>query len=103
MRQVKIIQGTYGLLKNNMVVPKTSADAPFLLEEEAAEKIVNLGIAVYTEEELKEESSELEEMDLQELKRLAKEMGIKPVGTKMELIEKIKEENAPELEAIDPE
>lgn len=99
MRKVKIIQGVYGFAEENKVIPKTRKDSPFSLEDEKAEKIVKLGIAEYAEEL----SENLEDMDLQRLKKLAKEKGVKVTGTKEEIMERIKQEECLELEAVEPE
>lgn len=98
MKKVKIIQGVYGASENNRIIPKTKNDTPFLLEEEKAERIVSLGIAEYVEE-----IENLEDMNFQSLKKLAKEKKVKATGTREEIIERKKLEEYPELEAIEPD
>lgn len=117
---IKIIRGTYGYrAKNGQIEPKTKKDAAFSLTEEQEARLVKKGIAVYvgreegkTEEvapeQHQDESSDvsgapvpgdlgeeqLEEMSYNDLKHLAKEMGLSASGTKEELMERIAEAEA---------
>ncbi len=49
MREVKIIQGTYGYRENGILDPKDRFSAPFPLDDAEAERIVSLGIAEYAD------------------------------------------------------
>lgn len=66
---IKIVKGTYGYEdKNGIVKGKTSKDAPFSLSKEQEKRLVDLGVAVYTDEKAVEtvekhvDGAELEEL-----------------------------------------
>lgn len=123
-------------------VLKTAEDKPFECDDEHAARLVRLGVAVYVlnkadepaapeeetfapaeepAEEVPETSGEhldpaqLEEMNYNDLKKLAADMGVKPEGqTKADYIaaiataevepgEEDPEDELPELTAVDPE
>lgn len=105
---VKIVKGVYGFDTGKTVVGKSTKDAPFLLDEDKARRLIGLGVAepvcddtyldshVYaveedaeTDEEVDEipaedmEELNLVEMTLEELKEFAEPYGLKyKVGTK---------------------
>lgn len=105
---VKIVKGVYGFDTGKTVVGKSAKDAPFLLDEDKARRLFDLGVAepvcddaypdshVYaveedaeTDEEVDEihtedmEELNLAEMTLEELKEFAEPYGLKyKVGTK---------------------
>lgn len=105
---VKIVKGVYGFDTGKTVVGKSTKDAPFLLDEDKARRLIGLGVAepvcddaysdshVYAVEEDAEadegvdeipsedmEELNLAEMTLEELKEFAEPYGLKyKVGTK---------------------
>lgn len=101
MKQIKIINGTYGFRPEPHVVePKTADDAPFLVEDAEAARLVSLGVAAIVDEVAAvdppagDPGSALvynEEMKLDELKDVAREVGatedeLKPLRSKKEVI-----------------
>lgn len=101
MKQIKIINGTYGFRPEPHVVePKTADDAPFLVEDAEAARLVSLGVAAIVDEVAAvdppagDPGSALvynEEMKLDELKGVAREVGatedeLKPLRSKKEVI-----------------
>ena len=105
---IRIIKGIFGYkdAKGN-VIPKTSKDEPFSLTAEQEARLVKRGVAAYVGDEDKKDENgqggsaippeghidkeQLEEMDYNDLKRLAKEMDLPTAGTKKELAERIAE------------
>lgn len=115
---VKIVKGVYGFDIGKTVVGKSTKDAPFLLDEDKARRLFDLGVAepvcddaypdsyVYAVEEDAEadegvdeiptedmEELNLAEMTLEELKEFAEPYGLKyKVGTKKaDFIQQIRE------------
>ena len=115
---VKIVKGVYGFDTGKTVVGKSPKDAPFLLDEDKARRLIGLGVAepvcddtyldshVYAVEEDAEtdegvdeihtedmEELNLAEMTLEELKEFAEPYGLKyKVGTKKaDFIQQIRE------------
>lgn len=115
---VKIVKGVYGFDTGKTVVGKSPKDAPFLLDEDKARRLFDLGVAepvcddaypdsyVYAVEEDAEidegmdeihtedmEELNLAEMTLEELKEFAEPYGLKyKVGTKKaDFIQQIRE------------
>ena len=108
MKTVKITSGYYGLCVNNIIKPKSAADAPFELSDEEAKRIVDLGIAEYVDDmpiatgtacedtkdahEISREDAKMEEnpeysfnMTAAELRAIAKNVGISfRIGTTKE-------------------
>lgn len=114
---VRIVKGIYGYKNTDGVIePKTCKDEPFSLTEEQEERLVSKGVAEYVEvapvqpqedankNEKKAEGpgqemikghlerEQLMGMGYNDLKKLAKEMGIPATGSKDELVGKIAEE-----------
>ena len=115
---IKIIKGVYGYRnKNGVIEPKTAESPAFSLTEEQEIRLVKRKVAVFVEnqevapvqQELLEE--QLENMNFNDLKKLAKEKGIEQ-GKKEEMIaaileleehpEEDTEDNPPELDAQMP-
>lgn len=100
---IKIVKGIYGYRNSQGIIqPKTPKDEPFSLTKEQEERLVEKGVAVYVnqedgrEKEQEEEqgnldAEDLESMSYNELKRLAKNIGIPADGKKEELIKRIAE------------
>lgn len=101
MKKIKIINGTYGFRPEPHVIePKTADDAPFLVEDAEADRLVSLGVAAIVDEVAAvdppagDPGSALvynEEMKLDELKGVAREVGatedeLKPLRSKKEVI-----------------
>lgn len=107
---IRIISGTYGYNTGLTIIPKTSSDEPFELEDTKAERLISLGVAVKVSPEEKisgDTDDSLENLEYNELKKMAKECGVKASGTKKELIEAIMQakesEVAPVQQAEDDE
>ena len=113
---IKIIKGIYGYRnKNGIIEPKTAESPAFSLTEEQEERLIKRGVAVYADPEnekvapVQQKNSEetleekLENMNFNDLKKLAKEKGVEQ-GNKEDMIAAIleleqDEEDAPELDA----
>lgn len=108
---VKIVQGIYGYRNADGVIQeKTEESEPFELTKEQEERLVKRGVAIYVGNEevapVQPESreEELEKMPYEDIKKLAKELGIKQ-GKKEEMIAEIleaeeeDEEEGPDLSA----
>lgn len=113
---IKIIKGIYGYRnKNGIIEPKTTESPAFSLTAEQEERLVKRGVASYVNSEngevaqVQQENSEetleeqLENMNFNDLKKLAKEKGVDQ-GKKEDMIAAIleleqDEEDAPELDA----
>ena len=126
MKQIKIINGTYGFRPQPHVVePKTADDEPFFVEDQEAERLVGLKVAVIVDGaaapaadpvQMDPESDDQdalvynEDMKLDELKDVARSVGatddeLKSLRSKKEVIalidEIVAEEGAADL--ADPE
>ncbi len=86
---IKIISGTYGLKVGGRVVPKNSKSAPFEIDPAEERRLIDLGIAeevkvvkptpaqaTTPEPEDEEQSINLEDMTVQNLKKYAAELNI---------------------------
>lgn len=109
MRKIKIINGSYGHYEQGRLAPKDRTSLPFEVEDAEADRLVEMGVAVYADEAvatpsalvageeprenpLEERASEigaeeadasLEDMTINELRGIAAERGIKlKVGMK---------------------
>ena len=107
-RMIKIVKGVYGYRnKNGVIEPKTAASPAFSLTEEQEMRLVKRKVAVFVENSevapvqpgnLQEQ---LENMNINDLKKLAKEKGIDQGNKKdmiaaiLELEEQGQEEDAP--------
>lgn len=103
---IKIISGTYGYNTGFAIVPKTSDDEPFALEDAKAERLISLGVAVKVESEEKisdDTEGILENLEYNELKKKAKEYGIKAAGKKEELIKAILQAKESEVAPVQHE
>ena len=113
--RIKIIRGIYG--HKGKIVEKSQRTEAFEVSGEEAERLISLGVAekalgdmdiypeLYNEESCKnsgeggdgfagngEETPDvLEDMKMEELQRIAGEMGLKKNGSKKELAERIRE------------
>lgn len=107
---IKIIQGIYGYRNADGVIQEKKEDSePFELTKDQEERLVRRGVAVYVNEEVapvqpQSREEELQEMSYEDIKKLAKELGIKQ-GKKEEMIAEIleaeedDEEEGPDLSA----
>lgn len=97
---IRIIKGIYGYKNTNGAIePKTCKDEPFCLTDEQEERLVSKGVAEYVEvapvqpqkEMLKGhlDREQITKCGYNDIKKLAKEMGIPAKGSKDELVEKI--------------
>lgn len=117
MKQVNIIRGGYGYRPDakgpvNLI---TKNDGPISIADEEAARLVRLGIAEYAKSQQNAVLGVLTPDDLStyaynDLKKLAKELGLSASGSKEELIKRISEEHvcvpsekAEETVAADPE
>ena len=142
MAYIKVVTGGCGIKYtdehgNKRHVLKTAENGPFECDDEHAARLVKMGVAVYVlnkveaeepavpveepEEAVPETSgvhldpAQLEELSINELRKLAADMGVKPEGkTKADYIaaiaaaevepgEEDPEDELPELSAVDPE
>lgn len=92
---VKIKKGTYGYNNGITIVPINSESEPIELEQSKAEKLIKEGVAVEVTPsavigEVVPVQPELEDMEYNDLKKLAKELGVKASGSKSELCEAIR-------------
>lgn len=95
MKTVKIIYGTYGYHSNGRVKPIRPGSEPIEVQDDEADRLVSLGVAEYVndisnnenlndDKEAQDEElisthldkAQLETMKLEDLKRLASDMGI---------------------------
>lgn len=91
---IKIKYGCCGIKHTNakgltIYESKTPADGAFELETEQANRLVKLGVAEFvagtdakTEPDAHFDAEQLESMDFNDLKKLAKDMGVTPEGKK---------------------
>lgn len=111
--RIKIIRGIYGHQENGNVVEKSHRTGAFDVSSEEAVRLISMGVAVKAGMEkengvLMEEScmdpeengsdlaengetDALEDMRMEELQRMAGELGLKKNGSKRELAERIRE------------
>lgn len=105
---------------------KTPEDGPFLCEIEQAKRLVDLGVAEYVGEPVQApektgttghlDAADLETMGYNDLKKLAADMGVKPVGgtkrenyiaaivaAEVEIDPDNEDDELPDLNAADPE
>lgn len=131
MKRIRVIRGGCGICYTdahgvNRHVLKTPESGSFECSDEQAERLVRLGVAVYTGDASKAlpkldaiadqgekgyfDAEELEDLDYSQLKRLAADIGAEPKGRKKEdLIEAILQVEAeaddsegPVIDAMDP-
>ena len=105
--KIKIVQGTYGYVpQEGMAVELINiTHDPIEVSESQGQRLLGLGIAEVVEEKGQETDSEPEkekyekkeseekELTFQEMRQLAKQMGISTKGTKEELSARIDEAN----------
>lgn len=100
--KIRMLSGIYGYRNpKGHLETKDAKSAPFELEEEEAVRLINMGRAVeiHSTETVSQpdmmkahlEPTQLEDMDRNELVKLAKEMGLSASGSKKELIARIAE------------
>lgn len=123
--RIRITRGIYGFMENGHLVEKTSHSAPFEVDEDEGKRLIMLHVAkrvsldgcvgespfpVEDGEERGKEAgnpeesgsrNELEDMTLEELRAMAKEMGVKKSGTREELVERLRQCQALDEEALD--
>lgn len=95
---IQMICGTFGVREGESVVAKTSRSAPFEVGEEKGKQLILMGYAREVREhealplqvhEKDSQSQSLEDYSIQDLRRMAKGMGLSASGTKKQLIERI--------------
>lgn len=94
---IKMLYGTYGALEGETVVAKSNRSAPFEVGEERAQQLIKAGYAVRAEGIEKAPCSDIRQIrdySYQELKKMAKELGLPTSGTKEQLIERIASMNS---------
>lgn len=95
---VRIIKGIYGYKnKDGVIEPKTCKDEPFSLTEEQEARLVSKGVAEYVEVAPVQQKGHLDREQLMswaynDIKKLAKEMGVPATGTKEEIVDRIVDE-----------
>ena len=134
-----IIDGNYGHYVNGVVIPKNKNSKPFELEDSKAHRLISEGVAEAVngepvpdnEGELPDpfcndgepvpdnegvtghlDADQLDDLSINDLRKIAKDLGVSASGSKKELIERIcdvevsapaDDEEPPVLEAADPE
>lgn len=131
-----IIDGNYGHYVNGVVIPKNRNSKPFELEDSKALRLISEGVAEAVngepvpdnEGELPDndgvtvpdnegvtgnlDADQLDDLSINDLRKIAKDLGVSATGSKKELIERIcdvevsapaDDEEPPVLEAADPE
>lgn len=109
---VKIINGTYGHRPNpdeTRVVRKDSQSPAFELNDEEAKRLISLGVAERCDTEMKTglnaasstelpgmTAEDIESMEFNDLRKVAKSYGLNTKGTKEELILRLKTSLFPE-------
>lgn len=95
---IKMLCGTYGALENETVVAKDNQSAPFEVDDKNGRRLISMGYAVEVRPgEKKDETpivtdeKPLEEYSYQELKKMAKELGLSANGTAAALLDRIRE------------
>ena len=137
--RVRITRGIYGFMESGHLVEKTNRSAPFEVDEDEGKRLIMLNVAkqvsadsCFEEAFVPDENEEtegkesrdagengpgdaLEDMALEELRAMAKEMGVKRSGSREELIERLRqclesegeealdESDMPELTVEEPE
>lgn len=106
---IKMLQGTFGAMEKGIVVAKTSRSAPFEVDEKRGRQLIEAGYAREAGgdvsvpapvldngegEELPEGEAagvakELQEYSFNDLRNMAKELGLKAGGSKEQLMERI--------------
>lgn len=99
MKKVIIKVGGYGFRpdKKSAVRLITEKDGPISVSDDEAARLVNLGVAVYANEEAGTENlitghldaEQFADWSMKDLQKLAKDMGLKANGSKEELIARI--------------
>lgn len=111
--RIKIIRGIYGHRENGNVVEKSHRTGAFDVSSEEAVRLISMGVAVKAGMEKENgvlieescmdpeengsdlaengETDALEDMRMEELQRMAGELGLKKNGSKRELAERIRE------------
>lgn len=92
-----MICGTYGMRDGDIIVAKTSSSAPFNVEEAKGRNLIALGYAQEVKDvvpDAKEGNAlnaedNLTDYSLQDLRKLAKKMGLAATGSKQQLLERI--------------
>lgn len=122
--RISITRGIYGFMESGHLVEKTSRSAPFEVDEEEGKRLIALHVARQAspdgfvdgtsasvengETESEEAESpkdsevqdELEDMSLEELRLMAKEIGVKKSGSREELIGRLRQCQASEEEEV---
>ena len=134
-----IIDGNYGHYVNGVVIPKNKNSKPFELEDSKALRLISEGVAEAVngepvpdnDGELPDpfcnngepvpdnegvtghlDADQLDDLSINDLRKIAKDLGVSASGSKKELIKKIcdvevsapaEDEEPPVLEAADPE
>ena len=116
-----IIDGNYGHYVNGVVIPKNKNSKPFELEDSKALRLISEGVAEAVNGEPVPDNDgvtgnldadKLDDLSINDLRKIAKDLGVSASGSKKELIKKIcdvevsapaDDEEPPVLEAADPE
>lgn len=114
---IKMLCGTFGTVEDGIIVAKTNKSGAFCVEEKRGRELIEAGYAqevkdtCYPEDITSvkgtvEGKISAEDYSLQELRNLAKEMGLPAGGGKAEIFDRIemarkKKETAPEDEDIE--
>lgn len=114
---IKMLCGTFGAIEDGIIVVKTNKSGPFCVEEKRGRELIEAGYAqevkdtCYPEDitgvkGAVEDKTSVDDYSLQELRNMAKEMGLPAGGGKTEIFDRIemarkKKETVPEDEDIE--
>lgn len=103
---IKLLYGTYGAEEEGIIVAKTNKSAPFCVEEKRGRALIASGYAmeihsmyppenskqaVAGEDQVKSDAKDnMDSYSLQDLRKIAKEMGLSAGGSKQEILDRIR-------------
>lgn len=117
---IKMLHGTFGAKENGIIVAKTNKSDPFRVEDERGRALIASGYArevtnaypvknngqTDTAEDRESDEADIDNYSLQDLRKLAKEMGLNAGGSRKEILDRIKEklgeDSLPEEEGTSP-
>ena len=93
---IKLLYGTCGAKEDGVIVAKTNKSAPFCVEEKRGKDLIALGYAREVKGAGPEggndsEYNSIDNYSIQDLRKMAKELGLSAGGSKAELIDRIME------------
>ncbi|NBH27665.1 hypothetical protein D3Z60_18250 [Lachnospiraceae bacterium] len=114
---IKLLYGTYGAEEEGIIIAKTNKSAPFCVEEKRGRELIASGYAmeihsmyppennkqaIAREEQVKSDAKDnMDSYSLQDLRKIAKEMGLSAGGNKQEILDRIKAGEEEKIPAAD--